>query len=286
MALFLIFRPVSPLAPPRPFLYRAALTREDQGRAPRANPLSRPTAALLHEGHVMAQQTDVFYCEVRERTGTGGARAARREGWIPGVLYGGDLGPVSIRLKQTEVSKAYRAGRMRAHLAKIEVPGQDYLQPVIARQVQVDPVRGHPIHVDLMRVDEKTRIDVDIPVRLVNEAESPGLKRGGVVNMVRHTIKVFAPATAIPEYFIVDVAGLDIGDAVHISAITLPEGVTPAITDRDFTVVTIAAPSALRSEEEEAAEAAAAAAPAEGEAAAAPADAKEGAEKADEKKKG
>lgn len=231
----------------------------------------------------MAQQTDIFHCEIREKTGSGGARQTRREGWTPGVLYGGELGPVAIRLKSVEVAKAYRAGRMRAHLAKIEVPGQDYLQPVIARQVQVDPVRDHPIHVDLMRVDEKTRIDVEIPVRLVNEADSPGLKRGGVVNMVRHTIKVFAPATAIPEYFVVDVAGLDIGDAVHISAIKLPEGVTPAITDRDFTVVTIAAPSALRSEEEEAA-AAAAAVPAEG--APAAVDVKDGGEKADDKKKG
>lgn len=218
----------------------------------------------------MAAQTDVFYCEVRERNGTGGARAARREGWVPGVLYGGDKGPVSIRLRYTEVSRAYQAGRMRAHLAKIEVPGQDYLQPVIARQVQTDPVRDFPIHVDLMRVDEKTRIDVDIPVKFINEEQSPGLKRGGVLNIVRHTIKVYAPATAIPESFVADVAGLDIGDALKISSIKMPEGVTPTITDRDFTVATIAAPSALKSEEEEKAEAeaaaaaAAAATPAEG----------------------
>lgn len=233
----------------------------------------------------MAQQIDVFFCEVREQTGTGGARAARREGWTPGILYGGDLGPVAIRLRANEVSKAYRAGRMRAHLAKIEVPGQDYLQPVIAREVQVDPINDRPIHVDLLRVDEKTRIDVDIPVKFINEADSPGLKRGGVVNVVRHTVKVFAPATAIPENITIDLTGLDIGDAVHISAIKLPEGVTPAITDRDFTIVTIAAPSALRSEEEEAAETAAAAAgaPAEG---AAPADAAKDGEKADDKKKG
>ncbi|MEQ1931220.1 MAG: 50S ribosomal protein L25/general stress protein Ctc [Parvularculaceae bacterium] len=204
-------------------------------------------------------QTDVFYCEVRDRTGTGGARAARRDGWVPGVLYGGETGPVSIRLRYTEVARAYQAGRMRAHLAKIEVPGQDYLQPVIARQVQTDPVRDFPIHVDLMRVDEKTRIDVDIPVRFVNEEQSPGLKRGGVLNIVRHTVKVYAPATAIPEFFTADVTGLDIGDAIKISAIKLPDGVTPTITDRDFTVATIAAPSALKSEEEEKADAEAAA---------------------------
>lgn len=226
-------------------------------------------------------QTDVFYCEVREKTGTGGARSARRDGWVPGVLYGGDKGPVSIRLRYVEVNRAYQAGRMRAHLAKIEVPGQDYLQPVIARQVQTDPVKDFPIHVDLMRVDEKTRIDVDIPVRFVNELQSPGLKRGGVLNVVRHTVRVYAPATAIPEFFTADVTGLDIGDAIKISAIKLPEGVTPTITDRDFTVATIAAPSALKSEAEEkaGAEAAAAAAatPADGAAPAAGAPAAAGA---------
>jgi large subunit ribosomal protein L25 len=208
----------------------------------------------------MAGKTDIFHCEVRERVGTGGARAERREGWVPGVLYGGDKGPVAIRLKYIEINQAHLAGRMKAHLAKIKVPGQDYLQPVIAREVQLDKVRDFPIHVDLLRVDENTRIDVEIPVRFLNEGLSPGLKRGGVLNVVRHTIEVYAPATAIPEYFEADVAGLDIGDAIHISAIKLPEGVTPTITDRDFTVATIAAPSALRSEEEEAAEAAAAAA--------------------------
>ncbi len=203
-------------------------------------------------------ETDVFYCEVRERTGTGGARAARREGWVPGVLYGGDAGPVAIRLKQKEVYTAFSAGRMRSHLAKIDVPGQDYLQPVIARQVQVNPVTDIPVHVDLMRVDENTRIDVAIHVRFLNEELSPGIKRGGVLNIVRHEVEVYAPATAIPEYLEADCDGLDIGDAIKISSIKLPAGVTPVITDRDFTIATIAAPSALRSEEDEKAEEAAA----------------------------
>lgn len=217
----------------------------------------------------MAQQVDIFYCEVRDRTGKGGARSTRRDGFIPGTLYGGDKGPVSIRLRKTEVEKAHFAGRMRSHFAKIEVPGQDYLQPVIARSVQVDPVRDFPVHVDLMRVDENTRIDVAVVVRFVNHEASPGLKRGGVLNIVRHEVELFAPATAIPEFLVADVTGLDIGDSIHISAIKLPEGVTPKIRDRDFTVATIAAPSALRSDDNEAA-AAGAAAPAEG-AAAAPA---------------
>lgn len=193
-------------------------------------------------------ETDVFYCEVRERTGSGGAREARREGWVPGVLYGGDAGPVAIRLRAKEVSKAHFAGRMRSHLAKIDVPGQDYLQPVIAREVQVDPVKDTPIHVDMLRVGENTRIDVEIQVRFHNEEASPGLKRGGVLNIVRHGVEVYAPATSIPEVLDVDLTGLDIGDSIHISAIKLPEGVTPVVADRDFTIATIAAPSSLRSE--------------------------------------
>ena len=206
-------------------------------------------------------ETDVFYCEVRERTGTGGARASRRDGFVPGILYGGGGGPVPIRLRQKEVYLAFSAGRMQSHLAKIDVPGQDYLQPVIARQVQVDPVTDTPIHVDLMRVDEKTRIDVAVHVRFLNEDKSPGIKRGGVLNIVRHDVEVYAPATAIPEYLEANCEGLDIGDAIKISSIRLPEGVTPVITDRDFTIATIAAPSAMRSEEDE--KAAEAGAPAE-----------------------
>ncbi len=204
-------------------------------------------------------ETDVFYCEPRKQTGTGGARAARREGWVPGVLYGGNLGPVAVNLKKNEVNKAFLSGRLRAHLAKIDVPGEDGQQPVIARAVQVHPVKGFPIHVDLMRVDEKTRIDVEVPVRFINEDKSPGLKKGGVLNVVRHGVEVYAPATAIPEVFEIDVTGLEVGDGIHASTITLPQGVTFVITDRDFTIATIAAPSALRSADDDTAEAAPAA---------------------------
>jgi large subunit ribosomal protein L25 len=204
-------------------------------------------------------ETDVFHCEPRDRTGTGGARAARREGFVPGVLYGGGAAPVAIKLRQNEVMKAYLAGRLRAQLAKIDVPGEEGPQPVITRAVQIHPVKGQPIHIDLLRVDENTRIDVEVPVRFLNEEASPGLKRGGVLNVVRHVIDVYAPAMAIPAYFEADVAGLDIGDAVHVSAIALPEGVTLVTTDRDYTIATIAAPSSVRSAEEAEAEAAAAA---------------------------
>ncbi|MEO0399661.1 MAG: 50S ribosomal protein L25/general stress protein Ctc [Pseudomonadota bacterium] len=195
--------------------------------------------------------TDVFYCEVREGVGTGAARAARREGWVPGVLYGGGGEPVAIRLRNNEVNKAFNAGRMRAHLAKIDVPGEDGLQDVIARDVQTHPVKDYPIHVDLLRVDETTRINVEIPVRFLNDEDSPGLKRGGVLNVVRYAVEVYAPATAIPEYLEADIGALDIGDVLHISAFDLPKGVVPVISDRDFTVATIAAPSAVRSAEGE-----------------------------------
>lgn len=194
--------------------------------------------------------TDIFYCEPRPRTGTGGARSARREGWVPGVLYGGGEEPVAINLKSNEVMKAYNAGRMRAHLAKIDVPGEDGQQSVIARDVQIDPVKGNPIHVDLLRVSEKTRIKVEIPVRFLNEEASPGLKKGGVLNIVRHAVEVLAPATAIPEVFEIDVTGLDVGATIHASAINLSDGVKLVVTDRDFTIATIAAPSALRSSDE------------------------------------
>lgn len=197
-------------------------------------------------------QTDVFYCEPRKNTGTGGARAARREGWIPAVLYGGGADPVAINLKSNEINKAYLSGRLLAHLAKIDVPGEDGQQPVIARDVQVHPVKGFPVHVDLMRVDEKTRINVDVSVRFINEEQSPGLKKGGVLNVVRHAVEVYAPATAIPEVFEIDVTGLDVGDGIHASSINLPAGVTFMITDRDFTIATIAAPSALRSSDDDA----------------------------------
>ncbi|MEO1240646.1 MAG: 50S ribosomal protein L25/general stress protein Ctc [Pseudomonadota bacterium] len=193
---------------------------------------------------------DIFHCEVRDRTGTGGARETRRDGWIPGVIYGGGEEPVAIRLKQNEVLKAYLAGRMKAHLAKIDVPGEDGQQSVIARDVQLHPVKDMPMHVDLMRVDEKTRIDVEIPVRFLNEDDSPGLKKGGVLNVVRHVVPVYAPATAIPEVFEIDVTGLDVGDAIHVSAINLPDRVTLVTTDRDYTIATIAAPSALRSSDD------------------------------------
>lgn len=195
----------------------------------------------------------VFTCELRQRSGTGGSRAVRRDGWVPAILYGGDQEPANIKLRYNEVLKAYNTGRLISVLSKINVDGEE--QSVIGRDIQVDPVKDFPLHVDLMRVSEKTRINVDVPMAFHNEEASPGLKRGGVLNVVRHTVEVIAPATRIPETLDADLTGLDIGDAVHISSINMPEGVHPTITDRDFTIATIAAPSVVRSTENEDADA-------------------------------
>ncbi|MCI5046731.1 MAG: 50S ribosomal protein L25/general stress protein Ctc [Aquisalinus sp.] len=191
----------------------------------------------------------VFTCELRQRSGTGGSRAVRRDGWVPAILYGGDQEPANIKLRYNEVLKAYNTGKLISVLSKINVDGQE--QSVIGRDIQVDPVKDLPLHVDLMRVSEKTRINVDVPMSFLNEEASPGLKRGGVLNVVRHTVEVIAPATRIPEALEADLTGLDIGDAVHISSVNLPEGVEPTITDRDFTIATIAAPSVVRSADNE-----------------------------------
>jgi large subunit ribosomal protein L25 len=187
----------------------------------------------------------IFDCELRKRAGTGGSRAVRRDGWVPAVLYGGDQPPANIKLRYNQILKAYQTGRLIDVLSKISVDGQE--QQVIGRDIQVDPVKDLPMHVDFMRVSEKTRIAVNVPVRFLNEETSPGLKRGGVLNVVRYEVECMCSATAIPEALEVDLSEADIGDTIHISAVKLPSGVTPTITDRDFTVATIAAPSALRS---------------------------------------
>lgn len=179
----------------------------------------------------------VLNVEVRERTGTGGARETRREGRVPGILYGGKLDPVAISLKGNELLKAINSGKFLANMITIEHKGET--QTVFARDVQFDPIMDSPVHVDFQRVDEDSSIAVEVGVQFINEDKSPGLKRGGVLNIVRHTIEVNTPAGSIPDSIEVDVSGLDIGDSVHISAVTLPDGVTPTITDRDFTIVTL-----------------------------------------------
>ncbi len=189
----------------------------------------------------------------RERVGKGAARDLRREGLIPAVIYGEKKPPVAIAISYKETARRVYSGGFMSHILTVEVDGEKHR--VIPRDFQLEPVRDFIMHVDFLRVGRNTRLTIEVPVHFLNEEESPGLKRGGVLNVVRHTVEVSCPADSIPESFEFDLTGAEVGDTLHISAITMPEDVTPTITDRDFTVATIAAPSALKSEEDEEAEA-------------------------------
>ena len=193
--------------------------------------------------------------EVREKSGTGGARAARRAGMVPGVLYGGGKDPVGIAVAENAFKKALYTGKLLGHLVKLSHGGET--QSVVAKDVQFHPVTDQPMHFDLYRVEENQLIRMNVPVRFDNEEDSPGMKRGGALNIVRHEVELWVPANAIPEVLTADLTGLDIGDQVRISAIQLPEGVTPTVTDRDFVVATVTSSSAVQAEAAEAAAAAA-----------------------------
>ncbi|MDX2233253.1 MAG: 50S ribosomal protein L25/general stress protein Ctc [Hyphomonadaceae bacterium] len=202
----------------------------------------------------------VLSVERRERTGSGGARATRRQERVPGILYGGPRGPVAIDVARKELIKAVRSGKFISHMITIDHKGET--QPVIPRAIQFHPVTDEPIHVDLYRVEENSIIGVDVVVHFKNHAESPGLKRGGVLNVVEHTIRLNVPATKIPEEIVVDLTGLDVGAVIHLSNITLPEGAAPAVRDRDLTIASIGGRMAEAAEPEAAAATPAAAAPA------------------------
>lgn len=199
-------------------------------------------------------QTSVLKAEVRDRVGKGAARAVRRKDMIPAVIYGDKKPPISITLPAREMTRRLHAGGFLIQLVDIEVGGEKVR--VIPKDYQLHPVRDFLMHVDFLRVSKGARLTLEVPAHFINHAEAPGLKRGGALNVVRHAIELVVPADAIPESIEVDLTGLDIGDSLHISAVTLPEGVVPTITDRDFTIATItgAAPTAVEGEEEGAAE--------------------------------
>lgn len=192
----------------------------------------------------------------RDRVGKGAARETRRAGQVPAVIYGDKKPPAPISIDRKELDRLLQGGSFLTTLFNVEVNGQT--TRVIPRDVQFDPVRDFPVHVDFLRLGQGARVNLYVPVTFVNEDRAPGIRRGGVLNIVRHEIEVNCLADNIPEELVADLAGFDIGDSLHISAMRLPEGVQPTITDRDFTVATIAAPAGLKSEEEEAAEAEAA----------------------------
>jgi large subunit ribosomal protein L25 len=196
----------------------------------------------------------VLNVEVRERTGTGGAREARRSGKVPGVLYGGPKGPVPIAVNANEFRKALYTGKLLGHLVTLK--HGDETQGVIAKDVQFHPVNDQPVHFDLFRADGHQLVKISIAVHFKNHEASPGLKRGGALNVARHEVEVMVPADHIPEDLVADLTGLAIGDSIRWSDLNAPADITPVIKGRDFVIATVAGSAASASAE--AAEAAAA----------------------------
>ena len=200
----------------------------------------------------MSHESYELKAEAREGVGKGSARLVRRNGKIPAVIYGDKQPPLPITVDYKELYYKIHGGGFMTTIATIDVDGKKV--QVLPKDYQMDPVRDVPLHVDFLRVGKDTIVTVNVPVHFVNEEKSPGIKRGGVLNVVRHEVEFTVPANAIPEFITVDLAGLEIGASVHISHIKLPEGVKPVIQDRDFTVATVAGSSAMKPELEEGAE--------------------------------
>lgn len=188
--------------------------------------------------------------EARERAGKGASRALRREGRVPAVIYGGKEEPTPIHLEEKALRLQLGTGHFMNSIVMVEMNGK----PVrtIPKDVAFDPVSDRPLHVDFLRLSKDSKIEVEVPVVFVNEEASPGLKKGGVLNVVRHELELVCESDKIPDEIAIDVTGLEVGDSIHISAVTLPEGSESAITDRDFTIATVVAPSALKRAEGEA----------------------------------
>jgi len=193
----------------------------------------------------------ILNVEVREQTGTGNARATRRDGKVPGVLYGGGKDPVAISVKSNEFRKALYTGKLLGHLVTLKYGKET--QPVIAKAVDMHPVTDEPWHFDLYRVDEHQEIKIDVNVHFTNEEASPGLKRGATLGVTLHSVTVSCHADSIPEEIVVDLTGLEIGDAVRVSDLKLPAGVTAAI-DGDLVVASVVISKGVSDEAEEASE--------------------------------
>ncbi|MEQ9694740.1 50S ribosomal protein L25/general stress protein Ctc [Shimia sp. SDUM112013] len=198
----------------------------------------------------MAGQIPDLHAEVRAGTGKGAAREARRNNMVPGVVYGGDAEPLAIQMPFNVLLKKLKEGRFLSTLFNLKVEGQEDVR-VICRGVQRDVVKDLPTHIDLLRLRRTSKINLFIHVDFINEEAAPGIKKGGVLTVVRPEVELNVTAGEIPESITVDLSGLDIGDIVHISDVTLPEGCKPTI-DRDFVIANISAPSGLRSAEDEA----------------------------------
>ena len=185
--------------------------------------------------------------QTRERAGKGASRALRLEGRVPAVVYGNKQEPLSITLEEKVLIKAMANGHFMNTVVMIDGVGQAIR--TLPKDVQFHPVTDRPLHVDFLRISEHTKVHVNVPVHFSNEEQSPGIKRGGVLNIVRHELELVCDAAEIPDQIEISLAGLEVGAAIHISAVSLPQGAESAITDRDFTIATIVAPSALKSSE-------------------------------------
>lgn len=184
---------------------------------------------------------------VRERAGKGASRAVRLTGRVPAVIYGLKQPAVTIHVPEKELTRQLHTGHFMNSVVELEIDGK--VERTLPRDVQFHPVTDRPIHVDFLRLAGDAVIAVNVPVHFIDEDKSPGMKRGAVLNIVRHEVELNCPSNAIPDQLNISLAGTDVGDSIHISAVSLPEGVTPVISDRDFTIATMVAPSALKSEE-------------------------------------
>ena len=185
--------------------------------------------------------------EARDRAGKGASRALRRSGRVPAVVYGLKEEPLGIHVEEKELVRQLGTGHFFNSIVMVEVGGKQVR--TLPKDVAFHPVTDRPLHVDFLRLAKDAKVEVAVPVIFINEDDSPGLRRGGVLNMVRHEIELICDADKIPGDISIDVTGLDVGDSIHISQVNLPAGSVSAITDRDYTIATIVAPSALKAEE-------------------------------------
>jgi len=185
--------------------------------------------------------------EARDRAGKGASRSLRREGRVPAVIYGNNEEPTMVHVEEKLLNKLLGTGHFFNSVVMVEVGGKSIR--TLPKDVAFHPVSDRPLHADFLRVGEHSTVHVNVPVRFENEDASPGLKKGGVLNVVRHDIELVVDAAQIPDDVVVDLTGFEVGDSIHISAVKLPKGAKTAIEDRDFTIATIVAPSALKSSE-------------------------------------
>jgi large subunit ribosomal protein L25 len=189
----------------------------------------------------------VLSAETRDRGGKGASRELRRNGRVPAVVYGGKEEPLMIHVEEKLLMKQLMTGHFMNSVVMIDVGGKQIR--TLPKDVAFHPVKDRPIHADFLRISKDSKVQVAVPVVFINEEASPGLKRGGVLNIVRHELELICDADKMPDDIQIDVTGYDVGDSIHISAVTLPKGSESAITDRDFTIATIVAPSAMKSSE-------------------------------------